>query len=85
MVEIICCYNIITKNIYRLGLVYFGFGPFKAGFNSEKIRVYLQNDLIHKPGQRKHPGSFFLWNDLSSQYPDRFYWYIGSTGGSSLW
>lgn len=72
-------------NVHRLGLIYFGFGNMRIGYNSEKIRVKLQNDLIHKPGQDKNPNSFYLWDDLSSQYPDNLYWYMGSTGGSSLW
>ena len=67
-------------NVHRLGLVYFGFGSLKSGFNSEKnIRVPFQNDLIHRPRGLE------LWKGLSSQYPDRSYWYFGSTGGSSLW
>lgn len=67
------------KNVHRLGLVYIGYGPFKIGYNSERyVRSALQNDLIHKPL------GLFLWDVLSDEYPDRFYWYIGSTGGS-MW
>jgi hypothetical protein len=73
------------QNVHRLGLVYFGFGPMRFGYNSEKTRVKFQNDLIHRP---KH---LHLWDDLSKNpdYPQyhgtKFYWYFGSTGGSSLW
>lgn len=73
------------KNVHRLGLVYFGFGPIRFGYNNEKTRVKLQNDWIHKPQDLN------LWDDLSrdSNYPQyhgtKSYWYFGSTGGSSLW
>lgn len=71
------------KNIHRLGLIYWGSGSERHGVNSESIRNLLQNELIHKPGQRKNPDSFYLWNVLNIM--DRGYLSEGSTGGSSLW
>jgi hypothetical protein len=62
-------------------LIYFGFGPIKVGYNSEKIRDLFQNKWIH---QSRTP-ELDSWDVLGGQYPDRFYWYFGSTGGSSLW
>ena len=71
------------KNAHRLGLVYSGFNGNYSGNDSESNRNFLQNDLIHKPGQRKHPGSYYLWDVLN--IPDKGYSHTGSTGGSSLW
>jgi len=65
-------------NVHRLGLAYFGFGPLKFGWNSEKIRAGIQNEWHKTIGAN-------LWDVLSIQYQDSFYWYFGSTGGSTLW
>ena len=66
-------------NVHRVGLIYFGIGNIRIGYNSEKnIRAGIQNTyhrMIHCP----------FWDVLDNQYPDRFYWYVGSTGGSILW
>jgi len=72
-------------NLHRLGLVYFGLGPLKFGYNSEKVRDLFQNKWIHQP---QGLSSWDVLNDPNNgnpYYPDRSYWYFGSTGGSSLW
>jgi len=71
-------------NVHRLGLVYFGLGPLKFGYNSEKVRDLFQNKWIH---QRHGLDSWDVLNDPNGKYyyPDRSYWSYGSTGGSSLW
>ena len=71
-------------NVHRLGLVYFGLGPLKFGYNSEKVRDLFQNKWIH---QRHGLDSLDVLNDPNGKYyyPDRSYWSYGSTGGSSLW
>jgi RHS repeat-associated protein len=67
------------ENIHRVGIAYFGIGHFKIGINSEKlVRGGIQNGW-HKMNNWKY------WDVLDNRYPDRFYWYIGSTGGSILW
>jgi hypothetical protein len=66
------------KNVHRLGLLYFGFGPFKIGVNSERIRDFLQNGIHLRNG-------YPLWDNLSNLYSDTKYWYFGSTGGNTLW
>jgi hypothetical protein len=74
--------------IYTLretGLIYLGFGPFKVGYNSEKVRDLFQNKWIHQP---QGLGSWDVLSDPNNgkpYYPNRFYWHFGSTGGSSLW
>jgi hypothetical protein len=67
-------------NIHRVGIFYVGYGSFKIGYNSEvNIRAGIQN-WWHKTFNK---GA--LWDVRNDLYPDRFYWYIGSTGGSMLW
>jgi hypothetical protein len=58
---------------YRAGIGYIGFGNFKIGMNSEKIRHAIQNVLVHDsigvPRFRK----------LEDEYPDTFYWSFGAS------
>ena len=67
------------KNARRLGSIYIGAGPLKFGFNSETIRNFFQNELIHKPNH------YPLWKIRRDLLTDSFYWYFGSTGGNTLW
>ena len=71
-------YQYNETNVHRLGLIYFGFGSYKIGYNSEAIRAGIQNTW-HVWNNYK------LWDKLNTQYPGAAYWYHGSTGGCSLW
>ena len=58
---------------YRAGIGYIGFGNFKIGMNSEKIRHRIQNVWVHDtigvPRFRR----------MDSEYPDTFHFSFGSS------
>ena len=65
---------------YRAGVFYVGFGPFKIGRNSEKIRNTFQNKFAHDflmGGE----SPYFLWLDRDPKW----YFYFGSGTGNTLW
>lgn len=62
---------------YRFSAFYIGLDHLRIGINSEKTRGFIQNDLIHK---RTNDPYFRVLNR-----PTRFYWYVGTGLGSTLW
>jgi hypothetical protein len=69
-----------NANDYRMGTLYFRFGPFRIGKNSEGIRKVFQNQFAHDfltGGQSK-------WFEVLNLKPKR-YWQFGYSGGSTLW
>jgi RHS repeat-associated protein len=65
---------------YRSGIVYYGYGPFRIGTNSEINRHYIQNRFAHDyllEGRIHH----FQVLDRISQLN----WYIGTGYGTGLW
>jgi hypothetical protein len=67
-----------NPNKYRAGVVYFGYGPFKFGRNSEANRNFIQNKVIHD-NVSKSP--HFLVIDRSPSW----FWYFGTGTGNTLW
>jgi hypothetical protein len=69
-----------TANKYRAGILSFGFGPFRIGRNSEKIREVFQNRFAHDiltGGDAK----WFQVLPISSSW----YWSFGTGAGGTLW
>ena len=64
-------------NEYRSGVVYFGWGPFRIGYNSEDIRETIQNKWMHK----NTGDPYFQRVDYNSQW----FFYFGTGTGNSLW
>lgn len=65
---------------FRAGVLYFGAGPLRVGWNSEGIRNFLQNRLAHD----------WLCNKSSPYFkeldrPGQFYFHFGSPSANSLW
>ena len=72
--------NGTDPNKYRAGVGYVGFGPFRIGMSSEKIRHVIQNRFAHDfltKGEAK-------WFEVLPEEEDKFYFYFG-TGSNSLW
>jgi RHS repeat-associated protein len=72
---------------FRAGVVYFGFGPLRIGRNTEGIRDFIQNRLIHdqvskSPYFRRLDG---LPYDDPYYTPNKWYWYLGTGTGNTLW
>ncbi|MCP4458562.1 MAG: hypothetical protein GY816_11145, partial [Cytophagales bacterium] len=62
---------------YRAGVFYVGFGPFKIGRNSERIRNKIQNEGAHDA----IGAPYFRWLNINPKW----YLYLGSGTGNSLW
>jgi RHS repeat-associated protein len=65
---------------YRAGLLYFGIGGFYYGFNSEKIRNFIQNRFAHDWLCRGDSPYFKVLDR-----PEQSYFYFSSGTGNSLW
>jgi hypothetical protein len=65
---------------YRNGIIYFGFGPFRFGWNSEANRHVFQNIFAHNI----LTGGKTYWFDVLS-LKKKFYWQFGYSGGGTLW
>lgn len=37
-----------TANKYRAGILYAGYGNFRVGINSERVRNFVLNKVVHK-------------------------------------
>ena len=65
---------------FRAGLIYIGAGPFRYGYNSEKIRHFLQNRFAH---------DFLCGGDTPYfkvlDRPGQHYFYFGTETGGTLW
>jgi hypothetical protein len=69
-----------TADKYRAGVLSFGFGPFRIGRNSEKIRETFQNRFAHDMltgGSAK----WFRVLPISSSW----FWSFGIGTGGTLW
>jgi len=63
---------------YRAGVWYVGFGPFRIGRNSERVRDLFQNQIAHD------------WLTGSPHFrvldvPSSWYFYFGTGTGNTLW
>ncbi len=67
---------------YRGGLSYYQCGFVKIGINSETSRHLSQNKFAH---DRISHGKSKWFRVMSKEYPDKFYFYIGTGTGSTLW
>jgi hypothetical protein len=69
-----------NPNSYRMGTLYFGFGSFRFGGNSEGIRSVFQNQFAHD----FLTGGGSKWFEILNLKP-RWYWGFGYNGGGTLW
>jgi RHS repeat-associated protein len=65
---------------YRAGVLYFGIGPIRLGYNSEGIRNFFQNRLAHDWLCSKDSPYFKMLDR-----PGNFYFHFGTNTGNSLW
>ena len=70
--------NFFNPDKYRAGVLSFGIGSFRIGRNSENIRDYIQNQLIHS---RMAKPRYFKKLDIAPSW----FWYFGSGSGNTLW
>jgi hypothetical protein len=60
-------------NKYRMGALYFGFKNHRIGANSEHIRNFVQNKMIHNPIKSPHfammDRNWYFYSGVYSQNP----------------
>ncbi|MBO7588754.1 MAG: VCBS repeat-containing protein [Bacteroidaceae bacterium] len=66
------------------GILSVGFGPFRIGWDSEKIRHTFQNRMAHDHLWKYNYGKVYPWV-LDNGQDDSFFFYIGSGTGNTMW
>ena len=61
-----------------------GFGPFRIGWDSEKIRHTFQNRMAHDHLWKYNYGKVYPWV-LDNGQDDSFFFYLGSGAGNTMW
>ncbi|MBN1308631.1 MAG: hypothetical protein JXA18_11975 [Chitinispirillaceae bacterium] len=70
-------YSGYTADKYRVGALWFGSGPVRIGRNTEAIRHFFQNKVIHDPREKPR----FTCMDRTPEG----YFYFGSGSGNTIW
>ena len=66
------------------GILSLGFGPFRIGWDSEKIRHTFQNRMAHDHLWKYNYGKVYPWV-LDNGQDDSFFFYLGSGAGNTMW
>ena len=66
------------------GILSLGFGPFRIGWDSEKIRHTFQNRMAHDHLWKYNYGKVYPWV-LDNGQDDSFFFYLGSGTGNTMW
>jgi hypothetical protein len=74
-------YNNKDADLYRLGAASFGYKGYQLGYNSEKIRGFIQNKIIHN----NFTDSSGWFRELPEQFPSALFFQYQSANRFTLW
>lgn len=74
-------YNNKEADLYRLGATSFGYKGYQLGYNSEKIRGFVQNKIIHN----NFTDSSGWFRELPQQFPSALFFQYQSANRYTLW